>query len=523
MVNETMLESQFLLNMQMLQDDIEDKYPLLYVQHRQDCQKLVGARIYFGQDDLDDAYVYVAPAKIFEIYPIKNIDICRISIGATHRENDVPYPLIEIDATFPWQEVFNAVQAVFQRYLSWAGRLSHILNHGGGLYELCVAAQSFFHNPLYVHDENFNILAMPTWVVGMPQIVVEEGNDNITIPLEKIKQFKENASYIRSLSTHGAQLWISPYGPHRSLYVNVWSRSSQYCGRFLINELNTILKPSHFVMADYFVKFLAAAFDRNLFKSNRASSFEKILRQMLAEGNLDENYLLERLQMVGWNRHDQYVCFKTEPDREQIRMFSVQKLCSTLGIVLKKSFSFPLEGIVCTICNLSLAGYSERTYRSKMDELCAATGATAGASFPFEDFFLFKEYYRQAEKAVTLAQAASLDGRFIPFSDCVLDFIINHSTQEFPPAMICSKAVPLLYQIDQEKGTGFIHTLRCYFHNCCQQTATAQELHIHRSTLTYRLEKIRELTDIDLYDEDARLYLQLSLRLFPSPPELPQT
>ena len=36
---------------------------------------------------------------------------------------------------------------------------------------------------------------------------------------------------------------------------------------------------------------------------------------------------------------------------------------------------------------------------------------------------------------------------------------------------------------------------------------------IPRTTLTYRLEKILELTGVDLSDPDVRLYLQISLKL----------
>ena len=504
---------QLLLNMQMLLDDLEDDFTILYARRYRDAQRLAGARIYFGQADPDPAYVYVAQAEVFDSCPIQNTAVCRISVGPLQRQGDPPYSLLEIDGTLPWQKVFTAVQEIFHRYLSWSYRLAHILNHDGGLYELCVAAQDFFRNPLYIHDENFNFLAMPTWVVGMPEIQVDENTGNITVPLTKIQQFNSNAAYIRSLLTRGAQLWVSPWGPHRSLYANIWLNSSQYCGRFLINELNTILKPSHYLMANYFVEILSIAFERNLFKSDNTLTFEAILRQILAGDGVDEHYLLERLQMVGWRRNDRFICFKIQLDQKKPSLISSQKIRSTVGIVLKKSFSFSVDTAIYTVCNLSLAGYGEALCHSKMRDFCEAATVTVGTSFPFRDFLLFKDHCRQAEKAIALGKNISPGKRYFPFSDYVLNYIIEHFTQEFSPSIICSQAVLQLHEIDREKGTQFIRTLQCYFHHCCQQTATAQELFIHRSTLNYRLEKIQELTGMDLNDEDMRLYLQLSLRL----------
>jgi len=42
---------------------------------------------------------------------------------------------------------------------------------------------------------------------------------------------------------------------------------------------------------------------------------------------------------------------------------------------------------------------------------------------------------------------------------------------------------------------------------------SARRLHIHVSTLRYRLERIRSLLGVDVSDEDARFELSLALRL----------
>jgi purine catabolism regulator len=42
---------------------------------------------------------------------------------------------------------------------------------------------------------------------------------------------------------------------------------------------------------------------------------------------------------------------------------------------------------------------------------------------------------------------------------------------------------------------------------------TAADLFIHRSTMNYRLERIKELTGIDFKDPDKVLYLSISMHL----------
>lgn len=501
-----------LLNMQMLKDDLEEEYNISYTLFHKDEQKLRGAQVYYGQKDLSPDLVYVARAEVFEKYPIASPEICQISVGPLHN-HDKPACNARMEVSSPkWEEVFNMVLAVFVRYAAWVRRLQHILNSGGGLYELCVAAIGFFQNPLYIHDENFNILAMPMWVVGMTEILVDEITGNATIPLQKIQSFQVNPDYIKTLSTHGAQLWNPSYNSHRVVYVNIWA-NGQYCGRFLINEMNSPLKPSQFTTAEYFAQILSMAFQRNLFKSNSATTFEKILYRLLCGEKIDEPYLLERLQMVGWERHHRYICFQLRLQEDGHQLLSAKKLSSTVGIFLKKSFSFPVGNVVYTVCNLTLSGYTSATCEGIMLRLGETVPMVSGASSSFYDFMEIEAYYRQAGTSIEVGRRRDPDRLYFPFYRYVLDYILHHCLSEYSPRAVCSNAILQLDASDRDKHTDYIKTLQCYFDNNCQQTATAQAMFIHRSTLTYRLEKIQELTSIDLSDADTRLYLQISIKL----------
>ena len=75
---------------------------------------------------------------------------------------------------------------------------------------------------------------------------------------------------------------------------------------------------------------------------------------------------------------------------------------------------------------------------------------------------------------------------------------------------------PYLYKlrsIDKERGTEYFHTLKSWLLNERSIPKTSEALIVHRTTLTYRLEKMRELIPIDLDDPKLRLYLLLSYHL----------
>ena len=73
------------------------------------------------------------------------------------------------------------------------------------------------------------------------------------------------------------------------------------------------------------------------------------------------------------------------------------------------------------------------------------------------------------------------------------------------------KLVLPLVDYDRKRGSDLIRTLSVYFDTGTNASETADRLFLHRNSLLYRLERIQELTGLDLKESDARLALQLGL------------
>lgn len=512
-MSKTVFGTDIFLNMQMIVDDLEEDYNITFY-HANRRSVLVTPEIYYGQKELKEDVLYVAEAEVFEKYPIHKNGISRICVGDMGTfEEDPGYSIIVIGDKVNWQEIYNKIQRIFIRYSSWNRRLLDILEGGGGLYELCVAGVDFFRNPLYVHDENFNILAMPMWVVGMNDFVIDENTGNALVPLPTLKRLKGNPEYIKTLSTHKACIWNPKHNSHRVIYVNIWTKEGRYCGRVLIQELNTSFKPSDFKAAEHFAKILSMAFERNLFKTNNVTTFEELLRGLYKDKSYEDSYLKNRMKMVGWKKNHDYICFVTDAAVGDNSIISHKKICSTVGMIIKESFSFAEKDRVYTICNLSLSGLKEKECKEHFEHICDSFYTHSGGSMVFGDLWRFTDYIKQAAKVL---ETMDMDGesRTLLFSEGVLDYILGHFKDEFDSDMVCSRAVMKLRETDDANKTDYFETLKRYLDNGMQQTLTADELFIHRSTLIYRIKKIEEMTGIDLNDADTRLFIQISMRLY---------
>ncbi len=71
----------------------------------------------------------------------------------------------------------------------------------------------------------------------------------------------------------------------------------------------------------------------------------------------------------------------------------------------------------------------------------------------------------------------------------------------------------LLVEHDERKQGDLLRTLNGFFEANGNLAKAAADLDVHRNTLVYRLERIAELTDMNLDDPDNRLILHLALKI----------
>lgn len=73
--------------------------------------------------------------------------------------------------------------------------------------------------------------------------------------------------------------------------------------------------------------------------------------------------------------------------------------------------------------------------------------------------------------------------------------------------------VPLLHRLHAETQADLLNTLEAYLDAGGNGVQTAEHLHIHRSTLNYRLARIVQICEVDLADPLTRTNLQVALKL----------
>lgn len=105
------------------------------------------------------------------------------------------------------------------------------------------------------------------------------------------------------------------------------------------------------------------------------------------------------------------------------------------------------------------------------------------------------------------------DSKILKFSDLgVFRILVQGEVNEELEQYFTETLRPLL-EYDKKKSTDLVRTLESYFKNNSNINKTSEELFTHYNTILYRLERIQEITKLDLNDANDRLNLELAMRL----------
>lgn len=121
--------------------------------------------------------------------------------------------------------------------------------------------------------------------------------------------------------------------------------------------------------------------------------------------------------------------------------------------------------------------------------------------------------YREAYKTFQLAKYALNAEGINTFGELGIYRLLFSQEQKQEVEDFLAETLSPLIKYDREKGTDLVRTLGLYFENNFNLKKVSEKLYTHYNTVAYRLERIKEITGIDLEKADERFNLELALKM----------
>lgn len=507
LTNTPVVPGKAMLSLQMLVDQMEEQFWDFAPSLGGDRPILRGCSVYCGQKELHDELVYILPEGTAD-FPVD-----RYRFLASDDISGMAPHVSRIDQ--PMVQILNLTMEAFRRYREFELQLCTICNTGGSLQDLCTVGSVFFNNPLYIHDDMFAVLAYTRRFAGMMKFEYNPQSGKVHLPLWLINDFKFDINYQRTFEKHSAAIWGTEHnaGPTRSLYVNLWD-GSHYRGRLLIGEIVSSFQPGQFAAAEVLAYYAMQLIRRDeKYHIHPYHDFEDTFLELVETGTADPKDLRILLDILDWEENDRYLCIQLRSQKTPTVILSDGALSGQLSASLRKFYSFTRNRMLYIVVNQTRASQSSATVRQLLASYVRDSYMHGGISNSVQGLRQLCHGFRQTQFILDHIQATGSGTWLMLYQDCALDHLNSTMLRELPREVLAAPTLLRLRQLDRENGTEYYNTLKVYLTLERNIPRTAQELIIHRTTLSYRLKKIEELVSLNLEDPKQRLYLLWSFSL----------
>ncbi len=238
---------------------------------------------------------------------------------------------------------------------------------------------------------------------------------------------------------------------------------------------------------------------------SRSTTKEEILLRLL-NGEMCEQNLLSRFESE-WGSSIREGAVLAVMELPQNDAFSKNAIISSVRRNIPSAFPMQHSGRI-----LCLVPAESAQYRTQMRAVAESSELCAVISPVLHFWEQIRNAWRLAEYVLATCPK---DSYLIDSSSYLWDYYL-HCFRSVSGELLLHPDLLHLRSLKENRDNMLVETLTCYLANNCRMAQVAEELHIHLSTLKYRLARIQEIIGFDPHDYGARMAFLLSSDLMRS-------
>ena len=482
-------------------------------------RSLRGVRIFRSRRKSDwDSYVYLVSEEESKKYNWENDNTKKRLIFINPLEfseeqwQDEEYLCLKTERTI--EDISEEIQGIFEWYGEWERTLLEAKFAKKGLQEILNIASEAFPNPIAVFDNATRLLA---WAGQMPEkrdalwdMVLTE---NVAYVSEMTRLYREKNIMLDVEKGKKAAFFIlnDAVWPD-TMQANIYDPDSgNRLGNLGGTGVAAPLTLGQLSKFDYLAGYMASI----LARYNRSLNNEK--QQLLVnalEGKSVSKELFEQ-QLFG----------RAVTEHYELRILNLQPLQGENYTEVELQASLAKYQPIYTEWKCFAAVWKENIVmliaesdnEEKIDEqietlICQYPKFTIGISDQFDKIQEASYAFRQAEIAANYG-AEEEEKQIHYFRDNVYRYVAGELQKELPLKAICEPDIYRIAQYDKEHETAYLKTLRSYLEYGHNVTRAAVALYIHRNTMIYRIERMKELFGEQIFQEEKTGAFLFSINL----------
>ena len=394
----------------------------------------------------------------------------------------------------------------YEFYYSWESSLYQKMIGSTSLQELLDLTYTIFNRPMSICNSRGWDYAMTGGegpYIHPPRETFSSENigDSETV--------SDRRTFLESLTDLNPVVTFSESHDSNVLFANIWL-DGERAGAILVYEADNPFTIVDKQLMTVFQNILTiyATINKGVLRSRSALS-EYLIDQLengVSRNNISINKILK---YPNWKQDDSYIVLIVSSRKPSDSIF-INRLCDEMDSAPFKPQAFIYNNCVIALINLKNS-MGRNALLKDISALVNPQQFFWGLSHEFTGITNFTTYYAQAVLAQKEAESCGVAGKTMRD---IADLLIQKEAAASPQiSKYIHPDVPYLIRYDRQNHTLYAITLYWYLFYSCNYTDAANQLHLHRNTLIYRVSRIEQLISANLADINERQLLLLSLLL----------
>lgn len=502
---------------------LEKKYKVVLEHKRSTNIAFKTARLYRGYKP-EPGYLYIIDAEenmsnIFGITDCAFLIINKTPQFIKGSEIKADFALLE--GNFEKNDLLNEIFEIIQDLQNWDCMLKDALNDNIPISDFFLLGQRIISRTYMLIDRNFDVIAYSSDYPKYLKKYVDLEDDEIILRLPSVQanELLLDKEY-HSAEKH-KELFIYPSYPceERFICINVFS-GTKFLARMIspLKDENSLDEGDTYLFQHFanYVRVIYLKYTDDFLVRHQNDSLHMLFRTLLFNAHeIDRKKTENILNIYGWKNNHEYSIVKLQFIEGARWEINVNYICQQVEKEWLHSCAIRSDDCIIWIVNhrLNKINYLDDMFFKSLVYIIREYVCKAGISDSFNDFYNLTPFYSQAEVALAFGQERDSHFWYYRFNDYICDYMFEHLTGNFTSEQLCHKGLSVLKKYDEKNGTEYSNTLYHYIVCKFNITHAAQKLYVHRTTFIRRMERIKEISGIDIDNSDEILYLMISFKL----------
>lgn len=399
-------------------------------------------------------------------------------------------------------------------------RMFEAFSHSYDLAQFARRSFEIIGNPIVITNSDGRLLAsageFPAAALDV-QEVLSRGylTEEVSSDMERNRVVEGARSARHSVMTYSAR-----YGRH-------WVTSLVYyhhleMGRYDVMEKDRAISGIDLELIDYASQLAGILMERLGVTGGRVGAGSSVLLDLISDSFFNEETMRAQVLLTNLPLDATYVMATFVGRRGADRDYLTRVGALLAGSSRECLWCVAEKGVLCMLAPLtgtdpSGCGDYDRVVRrlrahAGMRSILEDNDMRAYVSEPFDDLRQAAGRFRQCRMLSQIPHPRSRGRVVLLWENRCSALAVNADSSELAE-MLLDRRVLAMADYDREHGTAYLETAMASAANPGSPQSAASALSVHRNTLSYRVNKIRELFRIDLRDGDDIMALGLTVQI----------